>query len=285
MLVTATENNLPAPRPDPPRRPGFFEDFRRFFLRGLATLLPTLITLWLVVWIWSFLWDALGRHIIAVIKWAWAHLASEGKVQFQPRVYIDWYWQHHLSEWQVQLIGVGLAIVLVYIVGLLVGNYIGRAAWRLAEVAFMRIPFVRAIYPAAKQVTDFVLAERRTQVTASRVVAVQHRAQDVWTIGLVTGAGLPPLSDRLGEEMVTVFVPSTPTAFSGYVVVVPRDRVIELPLTVEQAMRLLVSGGVVMPGAGLPGAGVPGGHESDTPDAGVSAGSGGATDRSGAARR
>ena len=78
---------------------------------------------------------------------------------------------------------------------------------------------------------------------------MQHRAQDVWTIGLVTGPGLKSLNEAAGDEMVTVFVPSTPTAFSGYVVVVPRHAVVELPLTVEEAMRLLVTGGVLGPAA------------------------------------
>ena len=78
---------------------------------------------------------------------------------------------------------------------------------------------------------------------------MQPHEQGIWSIGLVTGGGLRPLSEATGEEMVTVFVPSTPTAFSGYVLVVPRDAVVELPLTVEEAMRLLVSGGVIVPGA------------------------------------
>src|SRR5205823_4902657 len=73
----------------------------------------------------------------------------------------------------VKLVGVILSIILVYIVGVFVGNFIGRALWRLAEMAVMRIPLVRAIYPAVKQVTDFVLAERSGQFEASRVVAVK----------------------------------------------------------------------------------------------------------------
>jgi uncharacterized membrane protein len=79
------------------------------------------------------------------------------------------------------------------------------------------------------------------------VVAVQPHAQNIWSIGLVTGGDLKPLSDATGEEMITVFVPSTPTAFSGYMLVVPRKMVVELPLSVEEAMRLLVTGGVIVP--------------------------------------
>ena len=237
---------IPHPRR---RRLGFSEDFRRFFLRGLSALLPTLITLWLLIWVWSFLWENLGQHIITAIVWTWNKLIDYQLMPFQTTVYTRWYWQRAMPGWLVQLIGVGLAILLIYMIGLLVGNLIGRTIWRLAEMAVMRIPLVRAIYPAVKQVTDFLLAERKSQFEGSRVVAVQRDAVNVWSIGLVTGGGVRPLNDAVGQDMVTVFIPSTPTSFSGYVVVVPREAVVELPLKVEEAMRLLVSGGVITPGS------------------------------------
>ena len=232
-----------------PKRPrvGFSEDFRRFFLRGLAALLPTLITLSLLVWAWNFLWEALGRHLIFGIKWTWVTLADEGLVRPEPAGYIGRYWSDDLLR--TKLVGVLLAVLLVYIVGVFVGNLIGRQMWRIAEIAVMKIPIVRAIYPAVKQVTDFVIADKSQQFQGSRVVAVQPHEKGIWSIGLVTGPGLPPLSAATGDDMVTVFVPSSPTAFRGYVVVAPRDAVIELPLTVEEAMRLLISGGVIAPEA------------------------------------
>jgi uncharacterized membrane protein len=238
---------------------GFAEDFRRFFVRGLATLMPTLITLWLLIWAWNFLWLNIGRHIIAAFIWVWLVLVQQGLLPNTPlvRMRIYWWSGQVVPTWAVQLIGVGLAILLVYIVGLLVGNLIGRTMWRLAERAVMRIPLVRAIYPAVKQVTDLFLAEKKAQFASSQVVAVQPHARGIWSIGLVTGAGLRPLSERTGEEMVTVFVPSSPTAFSGYVLVVPRDSVVQLPLKVDEAMRLLVSGGVIAPGVVPPGSAIP----------------------------
>ena len=235
----------------PRERVGFTEDFRRFFIRGLAALLPTLITLWLLVKVWDFLWEALGRHLIFGIKWGWLSLADQGFVRPEPAGYIGRYWSDELLRTKV--VGVLLAILLVYIVGVFVGNLIGRQMWRIAEVAVMKIPIVRAIYPAVKQVTDFVIADKSSQFQGSRVVAVQPHEKGIWSIGLVTAGGLPSLTAATGDEMVTVFVPSSPTAFSGYVLVVPRPSVVELPLTVEEAMRLLVSGGVLMPtGEGKP---------------------------------
>jgi uncharacterized membrane protein len=221
----------------------FTEDFRRFFRRGLAALLPTLITLWLVVKIWDFLWESLGRHLIWLVKRI-QYYAAEPFSQWGE---VDRFWDV-FHPYLAQSVGVGIAIVLVYIVGLLVGNLIGRTFWKVGESLAMKIPIIRAIYPAVKQVTDYVLQDRK-QIESSRVVACQPHEKGIWSIGLVTGEGLEALSDSTGQEMVTVFVPSSPTAFSGYVLIVPRDSVIELPLSVEQAMRMLVSGGVLAPGA------------------------------------
>ncbi len=233
----------------PPRRHrlNFGEDFRRFFLRGLAALMPTLITLWLLVWVWDFLWDRVGTHIVWGIRWLWWALTVRGILPFKPPAYI----YHALSDdlFGTRLIGVLLAILLVYVVGVFVGNLLGRTAWRLAEHGVMKIPLVRAIYPAVKQVTDFLLSERTGQFQGSKVVAVEPHEKGIWSIGLVTGSGVKSLSDATGQEMITVFVPSSPTAFSGYVLVVPRESVVELPLKVEEAMRLLVSGGVITPAA------------------------------------
>ena len=210
--------------------------------------MPTLITLWLLIKVWDFLWESLGQYIIWFISWFWLALARWKIVPEQEPGYIKYFWHLQDPKWPVKLLGVVLAVILVYIIGLFVGNLIGRTLWKLGENAIFRIPLIRAIYPAVKQVTDFVLADKKAQFTASRVVAVEPHANGIWSIGLVTGPGLRSLSDAVGGEMVTVFIPSTPTAFSGYVMVVPREAVVELPLKVEEAMRLLVSGGVITPG-------------------------------------
>lgn len=221
------------------------EDFRRFFVRGLAALLPTLVTIWLLVKLWDFLWESLGRYAIVGVKLVWFFLAERGWVRWEPAGFIQDYWS---EQWLgTRIVGVVLAILLVYLVGVLVGNLLGRTAWRVLEFGVMRIPVVRAIYPAVKQVTDFLLAERKGQFQSSRVVACQPHSNGIWSVALVTGNGLKPLTAAARQEMITVFVPSSPTAFSGYVMLVPREKVVELPMTVEEAMRLLISGGVITP--------------------------------------
>jgi uncharacterized membrane protein len=238
-MTDSTPQLDPVPAPE---KLGFAGDFRRFFVRGLAALLPTLITLWLLLWVWNFLWNNVGQYMIYGIKFAMYNLtptdSRSGALIYQRLDY---------DNFTTRLLGVGLSILLIYVIGVFIGNLLGRTAWRLAEVGVMKIPLVRAIYPAVKQVTDFLLSERTAQFQGSSVVAVEPHEKGIWSIGLVTGQGMRSLSKATGQEMITVFVPSSPTAFSGYVLVVPRASVIELPLKVEEAMRLLVSGGVIMP--------------------------------------
>lgn len=239
---------MPTPPPSLPvrrRKIGFAADFRHFFVRGLAAVLPTLITLWVFIKVWEFLWSSLGVHLITVVTTSWYILTQWGLLPPKPAGYIDHYFIYQLQPWTVELIGVVLAILLVYFVGLLVGNLIGRTLWGLAEMTLLRIPVIREVYPAVKQVTDFILSNRQGQFQASRVVAVCPHENGIWSIGLVTGSGVAGLSEATEQEMLTVFVPSSPTAFSGYVLVVPKHQVIELPIRVEEAMRLLISGGVI----------------------------------------
>jgi uncharacterized membrane protein len=247
----------PTPQaPGPQRRRSFGDDFQRFFFRGLAAILPTLITLSLLFWIWNFLWQNLGVYIIELIKLVWYQLGGWWVIPKEPAGHI----RHILNEdvFWVRLLGVGLAILFVYIVGVFLGNLIGRTLWRLVETGLMRLPLIRAIYPSVKQVVDFLLSDqiaggRKGQFSSSRVVAVQARAQGIWAIGLVTGTGYGPLNEAIRGDMLTIFIPSSPTALAGYVVVAHREAVVELPLTVEDALRLLVSGGVIMPGKTVPG--------------------------------
>lgn len=224
-------------------------------MRGLAALLPTLITLWLLFWVWNFLWENLGRHVIWFIKYLWVSLQDNDMLPEswrRPAGHIGYILQEGPGlepSFGTKLLGVLLAIFLVYVIGVFVGNLIGRTMWRIAEGALMKLPLIRAIYPSVKQVTDFLLREKKAGQFggASRVVAVQARAQGIWAIGLVTGEGYGPLNEAIRGEMLTIFIPSSPTAVAGYVVVAHREAVVELPLTVEEALRLLISGGVIVP--------------------------------------
>ena len=160
-------------------------------------------------------------------------------------------WQIAFKKYKLHLLGFLIAIVLVYFVGFFLASFIGRTVWRAGEGLLYRIPLIRAIYPHVKQVTDFLLSERRVEF--SGVVAVQYPRKGVWSVGLSTGDPLREVQASTPDELVSVFIPSSPTPVTGYVVQAPRKEIIELNLSIDEAFRFTISGGVLKPGAALPG--------------------------------
>src|SRR5437879_3201596 len=130
--------------------------------------MPTLITIWLLMKVWEFLWGSIGINIVFGLRRVASATAplsdTAARVAQRPELSAD----PRTIPRYAQLGGVILAIILVYLLGLFAGHFIGRAAWRLAERAVLRIPLIRAIYPAVKQVTDFLLADRTTQFVGTR---------------------------------------------------------------------------------------------------------------------
>ena len=93
--------------------------------------------------------------------------------------------------------------------------------------------------------TDFFLI--RKELSFNRVVALEYPRKGLWAIGLGTGQGLQVLGRNLKRDFLTVFVPSSPTPFTGYVITVPKEEVVEVDLTIEEALRFIISGGVITP--------------------------------------
>jgi len=104
---------------------------------------------------------------------------------------------------------------------------------------------VRNLYSSVKQVTDFVLTEREIEFT--RVVAIEYPRVGIWSLGFVTSDSLPPLKSALNEDIVSVFVPTSPMPMTGFTVNVRRRDALELELTIDQAVQFIVSCGVVCP--------------------------------------
>jgi uncharacterized membrane protein len=232
---------------------GFGSDFRRFFFRGLAAMLPALLTVMIIVWVLQFVDIHVGVHVNKLVKWIvvqWMSVAGKHELSLHGpdvlwnRVKLFW------EDWQFNWVGFILSFVLIYVFGRFVASILGRAMWRLIERSFFRLPIVKQIYPSVKQVTDFLLAERKMEF--SRVVAVEYPRKGVWSLGLVTNEGMRTLCEVLGQDLVTVFVPSSPTPVTGYAITVQRSEVIDLPLSIDDALRLVVSGGVIMPLSQMP---------------------------------
>ena len=155
---------------------------------------------------------------------------------------IDAWWADH---WAMNLIGLVVAIVIVYIAGRLVGGFVGRRTYRKIESLVVQVPVFKQVYPYVKQVVDFLFSDDQP-IKFNRVVAVEYPRKGIWSIGFATGSPMRDLKARAGD-VITVFVPSSPTPFTGYTIAVPREDVIEMPISVEEAIRFAVSGGVLVP--------------------------------------
>lgn len=136
-------------------------------------------------------------------------------------------------------------VLALYLLGKFMAAGIGRFFWGLFEGGIHRVPLVRNVYSSVKQVSGFLLNEREMQV--SRVVAIEYPRKGIYQIGLVTGEGMPELEAMLGEECVTVLVCTSPMPMAGFAVCVRRSEVIDLNITLDQAVQFIVSCGVVVP--------------------------------------
>ena len=230
----------------------FMEDFKRFFLRGLAAVLPTLLTLMILIYALTFVEKYVGKYVNRFVQWlvVQAICVRQGKeLTFLGDAGVWWRIKDSpLSVWNTYylwLVGFVLAFVLIYVLGRFIGSLLGRSLLRTIERSLFRLPVVKGIYPSIKQVTDFLLAERKMEF--SRVVAVEYPRKGIWSVGLVTSDGMRTIQQALGDDLVTVFVPSSPTPVTGYTITVRRTEIIDLPLSIDDALRYTVSGGVIMP--------------------------------------
>lgn len=151
------------------------------------------------------------------------------------------------SLFHLSLLTIVLIIFILYFTGQFVSATLGGWIVRMFEVHILgRLPLVRNIYGSAKQVTDFFFTENQT-VDYSRVAAIQYPRKGVWSIGFVTGESMLQISVGAGEPCVTFLIPSSPAPMTGYTVNVPRSEVMDLNITVEQAMQFCISCGVLSP--------------------------------------
>ena len=143
--------------------------------------------------------------------------------------------------------GVGLIIgaILITLIGAIAAGFLGRYIIRLGEALLNRMPVVRSIYGATKQILETVIS---TQSDAFReVVLVEYPRRELWVIGFVTGNTKGEVAGCIPNSMVNVFIPTTPNPTSGFLLFCPRKDVIFLQMGVEEAVKLVVSGGIVTP--------------------------------------
>jgi uncharacterized membrane protein len=190
---------------------------RNYFLAGVLVTTPITVTAWISWQILQF-FEGAARHLMPD---AW-----------YPKIAIP---------------GVGLLIVFLglIIIGALTAGLLGRIFLRTSERILNQMPIVRSVYSAIKQVLETVLAKRATAFR--QVVLLEYPRKGIWAIGFVSGATKGEVAQKLNQPMVNVFLPTTPNPTSGFLLFVPKDGVQVLEMTIEEGIKLVVSGGIVSP--------------------------------------
>ncbi len=196
---------------------------RRYLVAGVLVWLPILATIWVV----SFMLHIMDRITVLMLPPSWRPQALVG----------------------FALPGVGLvmAFVVVLLTGLLVTNLIGRRLVVWGEDLLNRIPVVRTVYGGVKSFAESVLSQSNSFRT---VVMLEYPRAGVWSIGFLTAEDVPEVSARLGEPHVAVYISAALNATAGYLAIVPRRQVVVLDMTVDEAMKMVITCGVVVPPAG-----------------------------------
>jgi uncharacterized membrane protein len=216
-----TDNFPPPQQPAPVLPPlGFLASLRTWFLTGVLFTAPAAVTIWVVIGIVRFV-DRLVAPLIPE--------------EYRPEVYF------HLP---FAIPGTGLIIVVVGLtaVGALMATLFGRLLARLNDYIFARLPIVRSLYGTLKQMFETVLANKAGAFR--QVVLVSFPVEGSWAIGFVTGAAANEVQRHIADELISVFVPTSPNPTSGYLLYVKRGDTKALDMTVEDALKLVISGGI-----------------------------------------
>lgn len=214
------------------KRFGFARWLRRSFFTGLLVLLPLVITVYVFYrffrWVDGFLKPIVARY-----------------------PFLD-----------IPGLGVAGVILIIFLAGTLGGNFFGKRIFRWIEEGFEKIPMVRTLYVAIKQTSEAFLKQDRT--VFKEVVLVEYPRPGIYTLGLVTSTWRFKVADGEEHDFVTVFLPTTPNPTTGLFVMVPRSEVLPSDLSIEDALKMAISGGAIVPSghrhdggatAGTPGAG------------------------------
>lgn len=233
---------------------------RRVFLKGLVALLPTILTIYVIFFAYQFVRDNVGSPINSfishqVVRFKFGQKFLIDHYEFDPKTFVadtrtgkidsdrlEREIERKFPSWP----GLLVAVAGVLVAGVLIASFIGRRLLRAGEHFIARVPVIKIIYPYAKQVTEFVFSEKR-RVRYSQVVAVEFPRPGSYSIGFVTGDGLSDLRLIAKKSLLNVFVPCSPAPMSGFAIIVPAEDVIFLNMTVDQAMRFIISAGVIVP--------------------------------------
>ncbi|MEI6227500.1 MAG: DUF502 domain-containing protein [Methylophilaceae bacterium] len=193
---------------------------KKYFITGLLVLVPLLITVWVI----SSLIGMMDQSLLLLPE-SWRPKAQLG----------------------LEIPGVGalLTLLIVFVTGLIATNFFGKQLILLWEALLARVPVVKSIYASVKQVSDTLFSDSGNAFR--QAVLVQFPRTDSWTIAFVTGKPGGDVANHLHGDYVSVFVPTTPNPTGGYFLMMPRADVITLDMSVDEALKYIISMGVVAP--------------------------------------
>ncbi|TAM36686.1 MAG: DUF502 domain-containing protein [Burkholderiaceae bacterium] len=194
---------------------------RKWLAAGLLVIVPVAITIWVLDWIVGTLDQTL---LILPAQW-------------QP---------DRLLGFHVPGFGVLLALAILLVVGAIASNFLGRKLVAWSDILLHRIPVVRSIYSGVKQVSDTLFSENGNAFR--KAVLLQWPREGVWTIGFVTGVPGGDAANYVPDDCLSVYVPTTPNPTGGYFVMLRKSDCVELKMNVDEALKYVVSMGVVIPG-------------------------------------
>lgn len=199
------------------------KSLRSYLLAGLIVWLPILVT----VVVLHFLIDLL-----------------DGTIALLPKAYQP----EQLFGFRIPGLGVLLSLTLLLITGIIATNILGQRVVAWSEALLDKIPLVRTIYNAAKQMSHAIFS---TNGHAFRkVLMFEYPRKGVWSIGFQTGEATSEITKHIGSEMVSIYIPTTPNPTSGFIILVPKDEVVELSMSIDDALKFIISLGVMQPQVG-----------------------------------
>ncbi|MFN5512511.1 MAG: DUF502 domain-containing protein [Burkholderiales bacterium] len=194
--------------------------FRRYFITGLLIWIPIAITLWLL------------NFVVSTLDLSLSLLPAH----WQPERFLG-----------QKLPGIGalLTLLVIFLTGVLTANFLGQRLVRIWERVLARIPIVNTVYSSVKQVSDTLLSPQGNAFRKALLVEYPRRGS--WTIGFLTGTPALEVRRQIDDDMVSLYVPTTPNPTSGFFLMVPRADTRELDMSVDEALKYVVSMGVVIP--------------------------------------
>lgn len=192
---------------------------RRYLVAGVLVWLPVLATVWVI----TFIVQLTDRTLLLLPE------------QYRPEA---------LVGFPLPGLGIVFAFLILFITGLLVTNLVGRRLVQYWDGLMRRIPLVRSIHGGVKSFAESVFNQNNSFRT---VVMFQYPREGIWSIGFVTADNMHEVTEKTGVQHVCIYVPTTPNPTSGFIIMLPKEDVVELEMSVDAAMRLIVTCGVVAP--------------------------------------